>query len=100
MIQKTKGQKLQRKFKGKIKHSSAMSNTAWCDLNTKGQVLKIHEMCPNPRCKCQKQKMFTARQFQLERAGFTKTVQKNFNGIKTTRKKISKACFQCGSSIY
>ena len=34
-------------------HRSAMSNSAWCDLNKNCTVLKLHAMCHNPKCKCQ-----------------------------------------------
>ena len=42
--------------KGKYEntHCSVMSNEAWCDLKSKGVILKIHDMCPNPKCKCKK----------------------------------------------
>ena len=36
-------------------HGSAMSNSAWCGLNKNCTVLKLHDMCHNPKCKCQKQ---------------------------------------------
>ena len=47
-------------------HQSAMSNSAWCDLNKNCTVLKLHDMCHNPKCNCQKQILFTPKQFQLE----------------------------------
>ena len=31
-----------------------MSNSAWCDLNSTGDLLKLHDKCPNPQCNCQK----------------------------------------------
>ena len=31
-------------------HRPAMSNSAWCDLNNDCTVLKLHEMCHNPKC--------------------------------------------------
>ena len=38
--------------KGKCKnyHCSAMSNPAWTDLNSKGDILKLHDKVPNPKC--------------------------------------------------
>ena len=33
-------------------HRSAMSYSAWCDLNKNCTVLKLHDMCHNPKCKC------------------------------------------------
>ena len=65
-------------------HRSAVSNSAWCDLNKKCTVLKLHDMCHNPRCKCQKQITFSPNQFQLEGAGFKNTMKKKiFKGSQT-----------------
>ena len=41
-----------RNAKCKQGHRSAMSNSAWCDLNEKCTVLKLHDMCHNPKCNC------------------------------------------------
>ena len=49
-----------------------MSNSAQCDLSNKGQILKMQDISPNIRCKCQKQNIFTPRHFQLEGNGFKK----------------------------
>ena len=43
-----------------------MSNSAWCDLNKDCTVLKLHDMCHNPKCNFQKHITFTTRQFQIE----------------------------------
>ena len=64
---------------GKFKnnHCSPRPNSARCDLNTKGDVLKINDMCLNAKCNCQKLITFTPKQIQLERQGlktFTKTI--------------------------
>ena len=32
-----------------------MSNSAWCDLKTKGDILILHDICPNAKCKRPKQ---------------------------------------------
>ena len=40
-------------------HRSAMSNSAWCDLNKKCTVFKLHDICQNPKCKSQKQITFS-----------------------------------------
>ena len=50
----TRGNDFNKKGKCKNKHSSVMSNSAWCDLNSKGDRLKLHDKCPNPKNKCQK----------------------------------------------
>ena len=47
-----------------------MSNAAWCDLGSKVDILKIHDMCLNPECKSQKQISFGPAQFQLQGAEF------------------------------
>ena len=57
-----------------------MSNSAWCDLNCKGDILKLNDVCHNPKCKCQKQITITLRQFQLEGSGFKSTMKKFFEG--------------------
>ena len=58
-----------------------MSNLSWCDLNIKGNLLKLQDMCPNPKCECQKLLTFTLNQFQGEGAGFEVAMGKIFQGI-------------------
>ena len=67
---------------------SAMSNSAWCDLNKNCTVLKLHDMCHNPICKCQKQITFSPNQFQLEGAGFKNTMKKILKGSQTAWNKF------------
>ena len=43
-------------------YRSAMSNSAWCDLNKNCNVLKLRDVCHNPKCNCQKI-TFTPKQF-------------------------------------
>ena len=57
-----------------------MSNLSWCDLNNEGNLIKIHDMCPNPKCKCRKQITFNANQFQIEGSVLKKTMKKIFKG--------------------
>ena len=57
-----------------------MSNSAWFDLNRICTVLKLHDMCHNRKCNCQKQFTFGPKQFQLEGAGFKKTMKNRFKG--------------------
>ena len=57
-----------------------MSNSAWCDLNSKGDILKLHDKCRNPKCGCQKQIIFTPKHFQLKCTGFECTIKKIFKG--------------------
>ena len=44
-------------------HRSVMGNSAWCDLNKNCTVLNLHDMCHNPKCKCQKQITFTLKNY-------------------------------------
>ena len=53
----TRGQGFIKNTKCTHGHRSAMSNSAWCDKNC--TVLKLHDMCHNPKCKCQKQITFS-----------------------------------------
>ena len=50
----TRAEKFEQKGKCKHGHCSAMSNSALSDLNSKGDLLKLHDKCPNKKCKCQK----------------------------------------------
>ena len=71
-------------------HRSAMSNSAWCDLNKICTVLKLHDMCHNPKCKCQKQIAFTPEQFQLEGRSMKSTLQKVVRGTEKAWNKFLK----------
>ena len=71
-------------------HRSAMSNSAWCDLNKNCTVLKLHDMCHNPKCNCQKQITFTPNQFQLEGGSIKSKLQKIFRGTQTAWNKFLK----------
>ena len=74
----TRGEDFIKNAKCSHGHRPAMSNSAWCDLNKNCTVLKLHDMCHNPKCKCQKQITFSPNQFQLEGAGFKNTMKKIF----------------------
>ena len=58
-----------------------MSDSAWCNLNQKGDILELHDICHNPKRKCQKQVTFTPRQFKMEGAGFKNTMEKNLRDL-------------------
>ena len=73
----TRGEDRIKGEKNKHYHFSSMSNDASCDLTCKGDKLKLHDTCHNPKGKCQKQITFTPKEFQLGGIGF-----------KSTRKKI------------
>ena len=72
----TKGESFIKSAKCTHGHRSAMSNSASLDSNKKCTVLKLHDMCHNPKCKCQKQITFSPHQFQLEGAGLKNTMKK------------------------
>ena len=59
-----------------------MSSSAWCDLNIKGNLLKLHDKCPNPKCNCQQIITFTPHQSLLEDAGFKNTMKKHSKDLK------------------
>ena len=70
--------------KGKCKniHCLSMSNSAWTDLNSKGNILKLHDKCPNPKSGCQKIITFTPHQYMLEGGSIKRKLQKLFRGTK------------------
>ena len=103
MNKQTKGEKFVTSAKCKNNHSSPRWNISLCDLNSEGNLLKVHDMCPKPKCKCQKQITSRPNQFQLKRAGFehsmkdfsgeTEKIRNNFNepGLKKASPIISNA---------
>ena len=62
----TRGEDFIKEGRCKNKHCSSMSNSAWCYLNGKGDILKLHDKCPNPKCNCQKVITFTPHHYMLE----------------------------------
>ena len=86
----TRGQDFIKNAKCTHGHRSAMSNSAWCDLNKNCTVLKLHDMCHNPKCKCQKMITFTPNQFQLEGGSMKSKLQKIFRGTQTAWNKFIK----------
>ena len=69
----TQGEDFMKIGKCKYIHCSAMSNVAWCDSNNIF-ILRLHDYCPNPKCKCPKQNTFTPKQLQMEGSGFENTI--------------------------
>ena len=62
----TKGEDFIKRRECKNNHCSSMSNSAWTDLNSNGNILKLHGKCPNPKCGCQKIITFKPHQNMLE----------------------------------
>ena len=57
-----------------------MSNSAWCDLNSESDILKLHDKCPNPKCNGQKIITFTQHQCMFGGGSIEKTsenIQRN-----------------------
>ena len=71
-------------------HCSSMSNQAWTDLNSQGNILKLHDKCPNPKCGCQKIITFTPHQYMLEGGSIKSKLQKIFKGTQTAWNKFLK----------
>ena len=78
----TRGEDFIKKGKCSKNHCSSMSNSAWIDLNSKGNILKLHDKCPNPKCGCQKIITFTPHQYMLEGGSTKSKLQKIFRGTK------------------
>ena len=66
-----------------------MSNSAWCDLNSEGEVLKLHDICPNSKCNCQKQ--LTPRHLHLEGNGFKSKLMKIFKATEKVWNEVLKS---------
>ena len=79
----TKGEDFIKRGKCKNNHCSSLSNSAWTDLNSKGNILKLHDKCPNPKCGCQKIISFTPHQYMLEGGLIKSKLQKVFKGTQT-----------------
>ena len=67
-----------------------MSNSAWTDLNSQGNISKLHDKCPNPKCGCQKIITFTPHQYMLEGGSIKSKLQKIFKGTQTAWNKFLK----------
>ena len=65
-----------------------MPNLAWCDLNNKGDIIKLHDKCPNLKCNCQKIITFTPHQYMLECGLIKSKVQKIFRATQTAWNKF------------
>ena len=86
----TRGEDFIKKGRCKNKHCSAMSNSARNDLNSQGNILKLHDRCSNPKCACQKIITFTPHQYMLEGGSIKSKLQKIFKGTQTAWNKFLK----------
>ena len=78
----TRAENFIKNAKRKHGHQSTMSNSAWCDFKKKFTVLKLHDLCHNPKSNCQKQITFSLKQFQLESGSIKTELQKNLRELK------------------
>ena len=67
-----------------------MSNSAWCDLNSKGDILKLHDKCPHPKCICQKVITFTPHHYMLESGSNKSKLKRFFRRLQTAWNKFLK----------
>ena len=86
----TRGEDFNKRGKCNKNHCSSMSNQAWTDLNSKGNILKLHDKCPNPKCGCQKIITFTPHQYMLEGGSIKSRLQKIFKGTQSMWNKFIK----------
>ena len=86
----SRAQNFMQKGKCSKNHCSSMSNLAWTDLNSQGNILKLHDKCPNPKCGCQKIITFTPHQYMLEGGSIKSKLQKIFRGTQTAWNKFLK----------
>ena len=86
----TGGENFNTKGRCKNKHCSAMSTSARTDLNSQGNILKLHDKCPNPKCNCQKIITFTTHQYMLGGGSIKSKLQNIFKGTQTAWKKFLK----------
>ena len=95
----TRGTDFQNRGKCRNGHCSKLSGSAWTDLNTNGTILKLHDMCPNQNCKCQKQITFTPKQFELEGGSLKSFMKKVFKGSKTAWNKFLKPAVNAAAPV-
>ena len=84
----TKGEDFLKKGKCKNNQCSSLSNSAWCDLNSKGNILKLYDKCRNPKCNCQKVITSTPHQNIVEGGSIKSKLRKNFSRLQTSWYKI------------
>ena len=80
----TKGTDFVKKGKCGHNHCSAISNGAWGDLNSKGDVLKLYDRCP--KSNSENLITLTPRQYMLEGNGLKNTKKKNSYRISNSSK--------------
>ena len=95
----TRGEDFIKKGRCKNKHCLEISNSAWCDLNPNGSMLKLHEKCPNPKCNCQKIITFTPHQYIFEGGSIKSKLQNIFRGTQTAWNKFNKPSLKMATPL-
>ena len=98
-MQMTGGEKFIKKAKCKNVHCSSMSNSTWCDLNSKGDIIKLHDKCPNPKCDCQKLITFTPHQCMLDGGSIKSKFYKIIKGTQTAWNKLLKSGLKLATQL-
>ena len=93
----TRAESFIKKGKCSKNHCSSMSNQAWTDLNSQGNILKLHDKCPNPKCGCQKIITFTPNQYMLEGGSIKSRLQKIFKGTQSAWSRFLKPALNMAS---
>ena len=78
----TRAENFMKKGKCRKVCCSSMSNSAWCDLNSKSDIIKLHNKCSDLNCKCQKIIAFTPHHYMLDGGSIKNKLQKIFKGTK------------------
>ena len=76
-----------------------MSNSAWCDLSSKGDILKLHDTCANPKFNFQKIITLTPNQYLLDGGSIESKLQIFFRGTQTAWKKFLKPAVNVAASF-
>ena len=84
----TRGEDFIKKGRCKKKHCSILSNSAWTDSNSQGNILKLHDKCPNSKCGCQKIITFAPHQYMLEEGSIKSKFHKIYKGTQTAWNKF------------
>ena len=77
-----------------------MSNSAWCDLNSKGDIIQLQDKCPNPKCSCEKPITFIPRQYMLEGTSVKSKIKSIFRGPKTAWNKFYKLAVKVAAPFF
>ena len=83
----------------KNKHCPTMLSSAWCDLKSKGNILKLQDKGPNPKGNCQKTITFTPHQYMLEGGSIKSKLQNVFRGTKKAWASFIKPGFKMATPL-